>query len=378
MACSSCGGDESHGDHSRCGNPCGHEGRNTALCESLPSQIENFTLQIFGTVVKTEVNGIVQWSLPCSLDVGLQNNPRGVDEGLACYFLRLFRDGIVGLTGATGLAGVPGTNGNNAYTLTTQAFTQPTLSSPHVQVQTVDNPAIVQGIYVNIATSGWYLVEAVLGGGALLLNLVRASSGAPGTIALGKLVVPSGFPGANGSDGAQGPQGVRGFQGLQGPAGPIGPTGATGATGATGSSATLTSGMYNEQGGANWLVFSGGDLAQVNFTASMAQVILPTPGTYLLTVVVGFYANAGASLSSWIEAECRNITAGGTVVLGTRQAAAGIDDHGASLDQGAQMVMNVIYVTPTSNNVIGLFALCSANQFTVFHSRTTMTYVRLA
>src|SRR5258706_4602955 len=96
-----------------CGSPCAITAANTAACETLPSQIENFTLQFFGTVFKTEVDGIVTWSLPCSLDVGLPNNPRGVDEGLACYFLRLFNDGIVGLTGPQGAAGTAGTNGTN-------------------------------------------------------------------------------------------------------------------------------------------------------------------------------------------------------------------------------------------------------------------------
>jgi len=106
--CGNCGG----GQHSNpnpidycgreqigCDNPCRRGPRNSARCESLPSQIENFTTQFFGTVVKTEINGVVTWSLPCQLDVGLPGNPRGVDEGLACYFLRLFSDGLGGLKG---------------------------------------------------------------------------------------------------------------------------------------------------------------------------------------------------------------------------------------------------------------------------------------
>jgi hypothetical protein len=76
----------------------------------LPSQIQNFTQQFFGDVVKTEVDGQVIWSLPCDLDIGLPNNQRGAGEGLACYFLRLSEEGIIGLTGPQGEVtfGAPG------------------------------------------------------------------------------------------------------------------------------------------------------------------------------------------------------------------------------------------------------------------------------
>ena len=153
-----------------CHNPCNtHEG-NSARCESLPSQISNFTLQFFGTVVKTEINGVVTWSLPCGLDVGLPNNPRGIDEGLACYFLRLFSHGIVGFTGPVGDPGTPGLNGNNAYTVTLQSFTQPTLGSPNIQVLTQFNPALLDSIYVFIPDSGWYQQTSNDGNGTLFLT----------------------------------------------------------------------------------------------------------------------------------------------------------------------------------------------------------------
>src|ERR1017187_5408533 len=91
--CDNCGDGYNRNPNGReqlgCNNPCGHGPHNSARCESLPSQIENFTDQFFGTVVKTEINGVVTLSLRCQLDVGLPGNPRGVDEGLACYFLRL-------------------------------------------------------------------------------------------------------------------------------------------------------------------------------------------------------------------------------------------------------------------------------------------------
>lgn len=140
-------------------NPCRTHQHNTAACESLPSQISNFTAQFFGEVVKTEIDGAVAWSLPCGLETGLPNNPRGSGEGLACYFLRLFEEGIIGLTGPAGIQGTPGCNGFNAYTVTLLSFQQPTLAFPGVQVLTAFNPGILEGSYVFIATSGLYLVN---------------------------------------------------------------------------------------------------------------------------------------------------------------------------------------------------------------------------
>src|SRR6185436_11523721 len=140
MSCGSCG-DNPNLRHN-CEDPCHRSTTNTAACESLPSQISNFTTQFFGVVTKTEVDGAVVWSLPCSLDVGLPANPRGSGEGLACYFLRLFADGIIGLTGPKGDSGTPGTDGRNAYTVTLHSFTQPTSGNPNIQVSTAFNPAV--------------------------------------------------------------------------------------------------------------------------------------------------------------------------------------------------------------------------------------------
>jgi len=173
-------------------NPCAVTQLNTAQCESLPSQISNFTLQFFGTVVKTEIDGVVTWSLPCNLDVGLTNNPRGADEGLACYFLRRFQDGIVGRTGPKGDQGCPGTDGFNAYTVTLQAFVQPTEDQPNISVLTQFSPAILEGLNVFIATSGYYQVTGTSSTGLVFLTLIKPVAGASGTIAAGKIVVPTG------------------------------------------------------------------------------------------------------------------------------------------------------------------------------------------
>lgn len=202
MPCADCSGesrnqnplDQCGRSFMQCNNPCGAGPGNTPACESLPSQIQNFTLQFFGTVVKTEVNGQVVWSLPCALDVGLPNNPRGVDEGLACYFLRLFRDGIGGLTGPKGDTGAPGTNGNNTYTVTLQAFAHPSINNPMTQIVVVQNPSILEGIGLFIEHSGAYLVTNVAPGGVIFVTLVTPIGSPSAVIPVGSVVVPIGPP----------------------------------------------------------------------------------------------------------------------------------------------------------------------------------------
>src|ERR1044071_3244150 len=152
-----------------CNNPCQASEQNTVDCESLPSRLENFSRNFFGEVFKTEINGKVQWSLPCGLDVGLPNNPRGVDEGLACYFLRLFQDGIVGLTGPQGIPGSPGQAGHNAYTVTLQGFSPPPVGQT-VTVQTLFNPVMLPQEYVFIDTAGWYQIISKDDSGNLTLG----------------------------------------------------------------------------------------------------------------------------------------------------------------------------------------------------------------
>lgn len=60
--------------------------------EPLPSTVDNFVTQFFGSVTKTCVNNQVVWSLPCNLDTGVPGYPRQPNEGLACYFKRLIND----------------------------------------------------------------------------------------------------------------------------------------------------------------------------------------------------------------------------------------------------------------------------------------------
>lgn len=359
MPCTRCGSPQHHPNpldctqrFMSCDNPCSHGPGNTARCESLPSQIQNFTTQFFGTVVKTEVNGQVVWSLPCSLDVGLPNNPRAVDEGLACYFLRLFHEGIVGLTGPQGEAGTNGANGNNAFTIVLKSFTQPTIGSPVVQVVTQYNPAMYPGIFVNIQGSGWYLINETDGNGVLLLTLVRSADNPSAVIPAGRLVVPSGFPGAS----ITGPVGPQGAQGVQGP---------------TGSTFTTTNGFYFALSGTDYplpVTYS-----QVDFLASQPLVTLPDTGLYLVTATVGVIGNTGIIATDAVSLKLYN-TSVAADVDGSEQEIANLIDG-----QLAQVSINVRVQTDAPNQTVALFGKCgTGNKISVRALHTTITYVRLS
>lgn len=332
-------------------NPCRTTILNTAACESLPSQIENFTKQFFGSVVKTEVNGVVSWSLPCNLETGLLNNPRTVGEGLACYYLRLFDEGIVGLTGPQGNAGANGAAGRNAYTVTLAAFAQPSGAAPNTQVLTSYNPAIVEGLNVFIDTSGWYVVTLNDPSGTLFLTLLQPLPGAPAVIAAGKLVVPSGFQGAS----ITGPQGVQGPQGTQGPAG---------------NTFTSTNGFYFAPVGTDYnlqVVY-----APVGFVNSSPQVLLPDIGTYKLSSVTDIKGIGTIALTDIASLKLRDTTTNGDVP----------SEHDLSnlvVDERNQLVLDAIYNTTQANTTVALFGKATtANVFSAVALRTTLSFVRLA
>jgi len=332
-------------------NPCRTTLLNTATCESLPSQIENFTKQFFGTVVKTEVNGVVSWSLPCNLETGLPNNPRTAGEGLGCYFLRLFDEGIVGLTGPAGSPGAAGAAGRNAYTVTLAAFAQPLSGAPNTQVLTSYNPAIVAGLNVFIDTSGWYVVTLNDPSGMLFLTLLQALPGAPATIAAGKLVVPSGFQGAS----ITGPQGPQGSTGAQGPAG---------------NTFTSTNGYYFAPIGTDYnlqVVY-----AAVDFVNSSSQVLLPVVGKYKITAVIDIRGLAGVTAPEIASFKLRDTT---------NNADAGGSEHIVSnlaLDEYSNVVIDVHYDAPVANTTVALFGKATtANIIKVIALRTSMTFVRL-
>src|ERR1035437_1104499 len=279
--CENCGGEgrrnpnpiDSFGrENLGCNNPCGHGPHNSARCESLPSQIENFTTQFFGTVVKTEINGVVTWSLPCELDVGLPGNPRGVDEGLACYFLRLFRDGLGGLKGDPGVPGASGKNGTNAFTVVTQGFNQPTPQNPLIQFLVAPNPAILAGMDVFIAGSGYYLVTSVLPGGIVFATFQVAAPNPVSYVQPGFLVIPTGANavGVKGSPGQKGDQGIPGLPGVQG---------------APGSNITAQNG-YVYATGANSPYSLTTAYGSLNFGGLLLEFNAPESGTYLITATI--------------------------------------------------------------------------------------------
>jgi hypothetical protein len=337
-----------------CGNPCTRGPHNSAKCESLPSQIQNFTTQFFGEVVKTEVNGVVTWSLPCGLDVGLPANPRGIGEGLACYFLRLFNDGIVGLKGDKGATGAAGANGNNAYTVTLQPFTQPSSVSPFITLLTAFNPAIsLVNSYVFIDTSGWYQITNSDGNGTLTLLLVQAIGGAPSSIAAGKLVVQTGPPGA----------GIKGDKGAQGDIGPQGPPGAN-PTSDNGQSANTAGMDYS-------LPASYGE---VDFSSYKPNFLAPHAGTYLVTVMAEVFANPGVNVGDKLNLKLVNKNTA-TDIAGS------IIGYGGNFVSGmvGPLTITALVSTSSDNQTISLYGQCTnAGQLLVLASFTTITWVRVA
>jgi hypothetical protein len=365
--CSNCGdGDEDRKENFLdgcskenlgCENPCGRGPHNSAKCESLPSQISNFTTQFFGEVVKTEVDGKVVWSLPCSLDVGLPANPRGTDEGLACYFLRLFMDGIVGLKGDKGDKGNPGTNGNNAYTVTLSSFTQPSLSAPTVAVFTANNPAVnLIGTYLFIDTSGWYVVNDSDGAGTLFLTLIQALSSAPATISAGKLVIESGIPGVQGQKGDS----IKGDKGDKGD---------------PGSSFTTENGVYTATAGTNFPLPN--PFATVDFGTSIPQFLAVDAGKYLVMVTAMILADAALiNIADFCSLKLVNDNTAADVV-GSQQTISGWETTTAG--QYRQITLISIVETLNPNQTITLYGECStAAHASIMWQGTTFTHIRIA
>lgn len=286
-----------------CDNPCAIATHNTVACESLPSRLENFTKNFFGEVVRTEVNGQVVWSLPCGLDIGLPANPRGMDEGLACYFLRLFNDGIVGLQGPAGADGQQGPPGYSAYTVTLQGFQTPAAPGQSVTFRSYYNPAVLPGSYVYVDTSGWYLVQNATISGVLTLSLLVAAAGA-GYVPAGKLIIPSGAPGQS----IQGPKGETGPVGPQGGIGPQGQTGDTGPQGPAGDNLLANNGYITGVGGSDFNIpTSGSSYSTIDFGGPSFSVVL-NQGVYFFVMSVGALNTSGSA--SAVTFRTYNVTDG--------------------------------------------------------------------
>lgn len=206
-------------------NPCPDCAEPSAACECLPSALDNFIAHFFGTLQKTVIDGRVVWTLPCDLAVGLEDNPRLPGEGLACYFLRLFGEGIVGLKGDKGDKGDTGDVGASNYATLTAGFVVPADDCPTVSVLVTSGSLFGAGGIVYIPGAGWFEVAAVSGNTVFLTCIVRTSA-AGTSIAAGTSVIPVGPRGLTGV-GIQGPQGAQGPQGNDGPPGSIGPSAQT-------------------------------------------------------------------------------------------------------------------------------------------------------
>lgn len=338
---------------SGCTTPCAATNQNTAACETLPSALDNFTRHFFGSVIKTEVNGLVTWSLPCGLDVGLPNNPRSADEGLACYFLRLFEEGITGATGPQGPSGAAGADGRHAFTVTLESFTHPAVGGS-ITVKTYANPAFAVGQTVFVASSGWYDLAGLSGDGVMVLTLLSPVAGASGLIAAGRVVTITG------------PRGIVGLTGATGPAGP------QGEKGDPGDEYTPTNGFVGCSGAVHSIQLA---LTQVNFGGTEPQVTLPTPGVYAIDVQVGVLMDATAAAAP-----------GEIILLRLWNATSAFYENALDVQtrcflpsQQGQIHMMGTVSTTLANETLQLYASMSvADKAVIIPAQTRLRYIRLS
>lgn len=360
--CASCGDGEHEGDGLSCNNPCGT--RNRATCELLPSQISNFTLQFFGPITKTDDGmGNVTWQLPCGLDVGLPSNPRAVDEGLACYFLRLFATGVAANQGPQGPQGVPGTDGMDAFSVTVQNFVPGTSLNPAVQLVIDTNTEVFfPGLNIFIQGAGYYLITDTAPNGVLFCQLVKPSPGVGALVPAGALVVPAGppgvsIPGPQGIQGITGPVGIQGIQGIQGPVGPSFP---------------ITYAQYIPPPGASDFPIPA-SYAAVNFGATSPQILLTTPGVYLVTVNVGVTITVTGDLFGRFK--LYNVTSAADIT----GSEVGFFVQAETVTQPVTVVM--LAQTTQSNQLIALYATTSGSTTAtakLLAAATTISLIRLS
>jgi hypothetical protein len=351
--------DSCNRDFLQCGNPCNIGLGNSAACENLPSQIQNFSDQFFGTVIKTEVDGVVKWSLPCGLDTGLPGNPRAVSEGLACYFLRLFADGITGLVGPAGPQGTAGSNGHNAYTVLLKSFTPPSQVSGAVQILTAFNPALQTGISVFITNSGWYKITQAQPDGTLFLTLEGLIDNSQSPVIAGALVVPTGEPGMTGPLGPQGNPGPTGQQGPTGAQGVQGPTGPQGPPGTPGNTPVLAYGYLTGRDAGNMeATVDGAAYTAVDFGSGSFGFNAADAGAYMVTVVFSLkntWHAASLNENGFIKAKLVNTTAAADIAdseqVWTLLTPTTGDTHAVP-----NMTLNCIFVTTNPAQTIVVYA----------------------
>lgn len=377
MSCSSCGncsGDCSCNqsvDATRGCTPCGQCPTNAADCETLPSALQNFIDAFFGSVTKTMVGDQVVWTLPCSLDVGLVNNPRGAQEGLACYFLRLFQDGLLGLTGPKGDTGEQGIDGRNAYTITTQSFTTPTTGSPNTQFNVIPNPILGIGLEIFIEGCGWLVITNIFQNQTVFATLIQPVTSQSATIPAGEVVLPTGPRGLS-ITGPTGPTGPTGAQGLQGVKGDAGAAGATGPTGPSGATATNQNSVVSVSGGTDYTMTAV--YGKLDFGATDLEITLPDVGEYLVLISLEMLNNSGAH-RQW-NFKLFNFTTTLDVPESETQHAL-LDVAGSTVEQRTIWAR---VVTTTVNNVIQVYTKSSsaAATQTIFQSNSRICYIRLS
>jgi hypothetical protein len=288
-------------------NPCSPCEEVSASNETLPSIMENFILHFFGTVTKTVVDGKVVWTLPCDLAEGIANNPREDGEGLACYFRRLFENGIVGLTGAQGDQGDTGADGKNGFTTVAADFETPDPDvCPTIQIEVSDGSVIPEGTYVFIETAGWFEVTAVTGN-VIAIKCKQLLSSAADTVVAGMLVTVTG---------PVGPQGAKGAKGDKGDKGDTGSTGSAGANGTDGEAAkTVTNADYVQPAAGSTVVISVDDSSA--FVVG-AQCFVVNGGYYEVAAV-----GAGTITARNLSEIAPNVSSGSTVTSGKATYVAG-------------------------------------------------------
>jgi hypothetical protein len=365
MSCSGNCNCESCTNNSGC-SPCGQTcPENTAANESLPSQLNNFIVQFFGTLTKTETDGVVTWVLPCDLDVGLPGNPRGTDEGLACYFLRLFEDGIVGLVGPKGDTGTQGADGNNAYTILTSAFNPPSVAGQSVQFTIIPSPVVAEGLTIFIPGAGWYLVTQVFQETTVFAQLLEPVSVVVAQVDPGEIVLPTGPRGLT-ITGPTGPSGAVGAMGASGPTGPTGATGPTGPTGAAGVSATNSNALL--VGGSTNYTFTN-SYAKIDFGATDLEATLTTPGTYLFICQIVMTTSGGGT-----------DTFGLKLFNSTTALDVANSEKTFEIESGDRDLITIVTLitTATPSHLIQVYGVNStAARGTAFFAESTMIYVQL-
>lgn len=365
MSCQSC---QQTGNNCHCNRtPCNECPVNSADCETLPSALQNFIDTFYGSVQKTEVNGVVTWTLPCNLDIGLPANPRLDNEGLACYFLRLFEDGLNGLIGPQGDTGAPGVNGRNAWTVITSAFAQPSGAHPSVQFTVIPSPVLSIGQTIFIPGSGWFIITNIFQNDSVFADLVEQVPAPIAVVQPGTLVLPVG-PRGRTVTGPQGVQGPAGETGAPGAKGNTGDTGATGPVGPAGATATNTNGT--DTGGTTDYSMTNA-YAKVEFGTDDLEVTLPTAGTYLLFSTICGMNNSGG-IRQWafkfFDATApADVPNSETFKLMTDNAA----ENG--------VFIQAIFTTTVDNTLVQLYAktgTATATQ-TIFYTGTSLSYIKL-